>query len=261
MTLESFLIDLILAVIIGLAVYFSARRGFVRTFVEAVGFIVAAVLAFTICTPLAGATYDKIIEPPVLEMVSDEVNANFKETLQEIPDFDADSEKIDEFKNQINGSVDEIIKSLPPFVQNYINKTGIDANELLDKAEDIADKNDTVADTTQKLAKNISQNKIKPLVVRVLSYIYSFIFFAVAIILVKVLARALNKMFSFSLAGRLNAALGGVCGLVKGLAFALVICLLIYTVISFTENGVWIFSLENIDKTFIFKYLISLIKI
>jgi hypothetical protein len=77
-TLQSFLIDLILAVIIGVSVYFSARRGGVRTFIEALGFIAAAVLAFTICTPFANATYDKIIEPPILEMVSKEVDANFK---------------------------------------------------------------------------------------------------------------------------------------------------------------------------------------
>ncbi len=254
MTLQSFLIDLILAVIIGVSVYFSARRGGVRTFIEALGFIAAAVLAFTICTPLANATYDKIIEPPILEMVSNEVDANFKETLHQIPDFDADADKI-------SGSVEEIVKALPPFVRDFIDKTGINTDEILDKAEDITENGDTVEDAAQKLAKNISQNKIKPLLAQILSYIYAIVIFTVALILVKILARLLNKAFSFSIAGKLNTALGGVCGLIKGVAFALCLCLVIYTVVSFTENGIWIFSIENIDKTFIFKYLISLIKI
>ena len=261
MTLQSFLIDLILAVIIGLSVYLSARRGFVRTFVEALGFIAAAVLAFTICTPLASATYDKIIEPPVLEMVSKEVNGNFKETLQQIPDFESDSDKINEFKSEINGSVEEIAKALPPIVRDFIEKTGIDADEILERVDEVTQEGDTVEVTAQKLAKNISQNKIKPLVVQILSYIYSFVVFAVSLILVKILAKLLNKAFSFSIAGKLNTALGGVCGLIKGLVLALCLCLVVYTVISFTKNGIWIFSIENIDKTFIFKYLISLIKI
>ena len=77
----------------------------------------------------------------------------------------------------------------------------------------------------------------------------------------KILARILNKAFSFSLAGKLNTALGGVCGFAKGVIFALLLCVIIYAVISFTQNGIWIFTIENIDKTFIFKYLISLIKI
>ncbi len=261
MTLESFLLDLILAVIIGLSVFLSAKRGFVRTFIEAVGFVAAAIIVFTVCTPLANATYDKIIEPPILEIVSEEVNENFKDTLAEIPDFDANAEKVDEIKTQLSGSVDEVLKSLPPFVQNFIDKAGIDADELLNNAEDIVENGATVEDTAQKLTKDISQNKIKPLVARVLSYIYSFVLFVIALILVKILARILNKAFSFSLAGKLNTALGGVCGFAKGVIFALLLCLIIYTVISFTENGIWIFSVENIDKTFIFKYLISLIKI
>ena len=58
MTLESFLLDLILVIIIGVSVYLSARRGFVRTFVEAIGVVAAAIIALTVCTPLANATYD-----------------------------------------------------------------------------------------------------------------------------------------------------------------------------------------------------------
>ena len=260
-TLQSFLLDLILAVIICVSVFLSARRGFVRTFVEAVGFIAAAVLVFTVCTPLASATYDKIIEPPILETVSKEVNENFKDTLAEIPDFDIESEKVDEIKSQLSGSVDEVLKSLPPFVRNYIDKADINADELLNNAEDIVENGATVEDTAQKITKDISQNKIKPLIVSVLSYIYSFVLFVISLFLVKILARILNKAFSFSLAGKLNTALGGVCGFAKGVIFALLLCVIIYAVISFTQNGIWIFTIENIDKTFIFKYLISLIKI
>lgn len=261
MPFQPLLIDLILALIIGLSVYFSARRGFVRTFVEAVGLITAAVLAFTICTPLANVTYDKIIEPPVLKMVSNELDANFKETLHEIPDFIADEKEINEFKNQINISVEKIAKALPHFVQKHIEKTGIDADTILKNAVDIADEDDTAGKTAEKLAKSISQNKFKPIAVQILSYVYSFVVFALALLVVKILARVLNKAFSFSIAGKLNTALGGACGLVKGVAFAFGLCLLIYVIISFTQNGIWIFSVENIDKTFIFKYLISLIKI
>lgn len=261
MTLQSFLLDLILAVIIGISVFLSARRGFVRTFVEAVGFIAAAILVFTVCTPLASATYDKIIEPPILEMVSEEVDKNFEDTSAEIPGFDVNSEEVEKIKSQLSGSVDDVIKSLPPFIQNYIEKSGINTDELLNTAEDIAQNGGTVEETAQNITKNISQNKIKPLVVRVLSYIYSFLLFIIALILVKILARILNKAFSFSLAGKLNTTLGGVCGFAKGIIFAMLLCVIIYTVISFTKNGIWIFSVENIDKTFIFKYLISLIKI
>lgn len=230
MTLESLLIDLILAVIIGLAVYFSARRGFVRTFIEAAGFVAAAVLAFTICTPLASATYDKIIEPPLLAAAGEEVHSSLDDA--------------------INNAWDK----LPDFIENYAQTQGIVPSEVLDEST-------SIESSAHKIVSELSQNTIKPIAVRLISAVYSLVTLTVLLVVVKFLAASLNKVFSFSLVGKLNTVLGGVCGLVKGLAFAFALCLLIYTIISFTQNGIWIFNTQNIDKTFIFKYLISLIKI
>ncbi|MBO5210388.1 MAG: CvpA family protein [Clostridia bacterium] len=246
MTLESFLLDLILVSIIGVSVYLAARRGFVRTFVEALGVIAATIMALTVCTPLASITYDKIIEPPITKMVADEVNKTLKN---------------ENFDLQLDDSVNKVIEALPIKIQSLIEKTGIEPNELLEDAKDAISVEETVENNVQKLVFNILKNSVKPLAVRVISYLYAFIIFLLLLIVVKILAKLLNKVFSFSIVGRLNTALGSLCGLAKGIIFALLLCLVIYSVAAFTENGIWIFNVENIDKTFIFKYLISLIKI
>lgn len=261
MTLNSLLIDLILLIIIGISVYFAARRGFVRTFIEAIGFLAAGILALTICTPLANTTYDKMIEPPILEMATEQVDASFEDTLEKIPDFEINSKEYNEFKEKMNGSIDEIFASLPDFAKNYINQSGMKPEEILESADEVVNDGLTIEDASQKLAKSISQNKIKPLVVQVLSVVYSSVILVLSLLIVKILAVALNKAVSFSIAGKLNVTLGGVCGLVKGLIFALLLCVGIYIFVPFTENGIWIFTLENIEKTLIFKALISLIKI
>lgn len=261
MNLYAILIDLLLLLIIGIAVYFSARRGFVRTVVETVGFLAAAIVALTVCTPLASVTYDKMIEPSVLKVAEREVNASLGDVLQEIPDISDKSDEIDKLKSKFNDSLNEIVDALPSFAKKYIVQSGISIDEFLENADDLIANDTSVEENSQKIAKNISQNQIKPLAVKIISTIYSVLLIVVLLIVVKFLAVALNKAFSFSLAGKLNTALGGVCGLVKGLIFALLICITVYTVISFTENGIWIFTFENIDKTFIFKNLIGLIKI
>ena len=62
----NFLLDLIVLAIIAAVALISARRGFVRVAIELVGFIAAIFITFTISTPLASLTYDKIIEPPIV---------------------------------------------------------------------------------------------------------------------------------------------------------------------------------------------------
>ena len=72
-------IDLILVAVIALCVYMSSRQGFVKVFVEVAGFVLAIIVTFTISTPLAELTYDKIIEPPMMATVGDALkntNAN-----------------------------------------------------------------------------------------------------------------------------------------------------------------------------------------
>lgn len=261
MTLGSIVLDLIMVALIGVSVYLSARRGFVRTFIEAIGFVAAAVLAFTVSTPLANITYDKLIEPPLTKLVSSEVTKTLENEFGNLADFEINTEVIDEFKAQFNGSFNKVIKSLPSSIQGIIENSGMGHEELLQNTEEIAQKEDNLENATQRLILNISQNKIKPIVARVISYVYWIVLFVILLILVKILARFLNKVFSFSLVGTLNTTLGGACGFVKGIVFALLLCLAIYSLVSFTEKGIWIFSIENIDKTFIFKYLVYSIKI
>ena len=66
----NYLLDLIVIAIIAAVALISAKRGFVRVVIELAGFIAAIFISFTISTPLANLTYDKIIEPPIVSSVS-----------------------------------------------------------------------------------------------------------------------------------------------------------------------------------------------
>ena len=97
------LIDLILVLIIGFSVYFAARRGFVRTFVEAIGLLLAVILTLTICTPLASVTYDKIIEPPILKIVSNNVGKVIDEKFEQMPEFEMTNEEYEQLLKSDQG--------------------------------------------------------------------------------------------------------------------------------------------------------------
>ena len=221
----SIVIDLIVVAIVLLFVALSAKKGFVKTVVEMVGFVAAIVLAFTISTPLAGVTYDKIIEPPILAAVTDEATED------------------------VNAMVNGIWEKMPAFIIN--------------RAEDMGHSQDNVgqsitsslANGTQAAVKSTSQNIFKPVAVSLLSLVFSVIISIVLLLIVKPIAKIINGLFSFSIIGKANRALGAVVGLLKGAVFAVVFCLVISLVVSFTENGFLIFTAENINNSYIFKLI------
>ena len=218
-------IDLILVAVILIFALISAKRGFVKVLVETVGFIAAVVVAFTISTPLAEVTYDKIIEPPVVKAAVNAVGESAEhEAWNALPEFLMNN---DIFGTQINSFTEKITANLSLGVETAV--------------------------------KTASQDIVKPVATKIFSLLYSVILVLVLSILVKFLAKLINGMFSFSVIGSLNRTLGGILGAVKGIVFVLIACMVISLIISFTGKPFLIFTEENINNTYIFKFFTDIL--
>jgi uncharacterized membrane protein required for colicin V production len=218
-------IDLILVAVILIFALISAKRGFVKVLVETVGFIAAVVVAFTISTPLAEVTYDKIIEPPVVKAAVNAVGESAEhEAWNALPEFLMNN---DIFGTQINSFTEKITANLSLGVETAV--------------------------------KTASQDIVKPVATKIFSLLYSVILVLVLSILVKFLAKLINGMFSFSVIGSLNRTLGGILGAVKGIVFVLIACMVISLIISFTGKPFFIFTEENINNTYIFKFFTDIL--
>ena len=220
----SVVLDLIILIIIALTIYFSAKKGFVKVLVETVGFIVAIVMAFTISTPLAETTYDKFIEPSIINS----------------------AEKAIENEENIGN---EVWENIPTFITKNAEGLGISADGFSKTI------NENISLGTEKAVMVASQNVIKPVCVNLVSMIYSLIITAVLFVVVKFAAKFLNKLFSFSVVGKLNRALGGALGAVKGLAFAVLFVVIVSFLVSINGKLFGI-TIEDIEKTFLFKEIL-----
>jgi uncharacterized membrane protein required for colicin V production len=225
------ILDLIVVAIIALFVYLSAKRGFVRTVIELVGYFLAIYLSFIISGAIADFTYNKVVEPAIVENISNKISTTTNES--------------------VDSTVDIIWEALPEFVSKSAENFNVSKNSV--KAT-VAEKYTSNLDTKD-FVKTVAENSVKLIVVPLIKTICSVILFIILMFVVKILARVLNKMFSLPLIGGLNKALGGVIGLLKGVIFATIFVLVIMFIASFTENGFLIFTNENIDKTIIFKIL------
>ncbi len=221
----SYILDGIVILIILFFIITSSKRGFVRTLIEVVGFVAALILAFTISSPLANATYDKMIEPSVVSAVENAANEGTQT------------------------AVDAAWGAMPKFITNNSDMFGLTQESFADKLTQ------STADGITGTAISVSQNIAKPIVAKILGMIYSTLLVIVLLFVVKILAKIINKLFSFSIIGKLNRSLGGAIGLIKGLAIAVVFCMIISLIVSFTANGFLVFTRDAIDSSVIFKFL------
>lgn len=223
----SIILDLIIVAIILLFTLISAKQGFVKVIVEVVGLIAAIILTFTISTPLASATYDKMIEPALLKAVTEEVATETDENT--------------------------VLEALPDFISNNTEKLGISLSQISDSISS------NISNGTETAVKTASQNVIRPVAVKLIGLIYSVILMVILFFVVKFLAKLINKLFSFSYIGKANRTLGGIIGVFKGIIFAIFFCAIVSLIVSLTKNGFWIFTPECIENSYIFNLLAKII--
>ena len=233
------IIDAVIIVIILINVFFSAKRGFVRTVVELAGFVAAFLIAASVSQPLAEITYDKMIGPSIVSKVSE-----------------ASSNANDEISSQIIGEnesvLSEVWDALPEIIKNNSSEFGIDKSALEETIRSY-----TTVETAE-YAQKVSEDIVKPIMSKLIAAIYSIVIFITVGLLAKLLARLVNKVFSISLIGKINAILGGVVGLLKGGITVFILCIVISVLVAFTNDGFGVFTPENISKTFLFKIFYGL---
>jgi len=224
----SFLIDIIILAILVITVFISAKRGFVRTAIELLGFILAFIISTNLGAALADLTYDKAIEPPIINVV------------------------VENGTEEVGSAVDKVWESLPDIISDNAEFFGVSKDYLTQKLND-------GTQITETVLTDISQNSIKPIVSRFLSTLYTLIIFVILLVIVGFLSKFINKLFSFSIIGKLNRFLGGLIGIPKGIVYVLIFCLVLNLVLYFFPNGLWIFNRENTEKSYLYNLLVSMI--
>ena len=97
----SLILDLAVVAVILINVILSAKKGFVKTIVEVVGFIAALSLAFSLSTPIAEYTYDSFIGPAVENRLSESAG------------------------NIADASANNLFETLPPIITENAENFGI----------------------------------------------------------------------------------------------------------------------------------------
>lgn len=223
----NYIIDLIIVAICIVTVLIFAKKGFVYALVKVVGFVGVFIVATGLGNFLSDYVYNNVIEPNIVSSVMENIN------------------------NGAKNISDSVYEALPDVIQKNGALLGItEENFAFTTLSGVVSEADV---------KSVLDKTVEPILLGLLSSIITLIAFAVLTFLVGYLSKFLNKLFSFSVVGTLNKVLGGIIGLPIGVVYALAFCLALNLIISFTKNGVWIFTAETVDSSTLYNLLISII--
>ncbi len=229
-----FILDFLVVAIVLLYVVISAKRGFMKTVIELVGFFVSVYLAFAVGGMIAEAAYDSAVEPAIVKSAVSAVGETASGSVKQ--------------------TVDGVWDSLPELVVKTASNIGITSESVANSVSGQVSNSDSVA----KIAESTADAVVKPVVVPLIKSLVGLLLFAVLMILVRFLSRIISKAFNLPLIGGLNRTLGGILGLGKGVIMAFVFCVIISTIVYMTPNGFLIFTKENIEKSVLFGFLARL---
>jgi len=216
-------LDLIILAIIGLCAFFAAKKGFVSTLLECVGFILAIILAVNLAGPIAAFTYDSAIKPSVVDSITESVES----------------------------ASDDVFSNMPGFVTSMLESAGVNKDAVM------AD----VDESAEEAAIRISDSVVKPSAVSILKLVFTIPLFFILLILVKFLAKILNSLFKGVVLGNLNKILGGVLGGAKGILYSIIFAFAALFIATLFSDGFLIFSRDAISGSFICKFILSLFSI
>lgn len=225
----NYIIDIIFVAIVLIFAFLSARKGFVRTAVEVVGFIAAFMLATSVAKPIANFTYDTFIEKTVVT------------TAQQQAEKEAEN------------TVNSIWNGLPDVIKSGSEKFGFTKDKITEKVTKSA------SEVSKEKAQEYSDKVIRPGVVKLIAMIVSTILSIVLIIIVKAMAKLANRLFSISMLGRINRTLGFLLGGCKGIIIGVLFCMVIKIFVDISDNGILIFTKDAVSSSHVLKAISSVI--
>lgn len=285
---DVFAIGLVLAML-----YIGAKKGFVKTVLILVSYIVALVGGYLIADPMSVAIYDKFVADKAYELVDEnyekiDVNSLIKNQIQtQGYDIEIDDEALDEaltkggdlYKNLSDflaqSGVEESAQNVKEEILSEIDAKKImqtfgDSvpSEVISIVNNVADTSkENVTEIVTVLANGDKQEGVEvimdklvdPVVKGVIKLVIWIIAFFILMIIATILVNIISGTIKLvPLVGSLNTVLGAILGALEGILILVVICVVIKLAIVLTSGDVMFINEETINETKLFKLIYNL---
>lgn len=218
-------LDIVAVAIILWCTNAAAQKGFLRTVIQMIAYIVILIASLLLSRAAAPVIYDNIVEPMLLESVQ---------------------------PNQSSQPENAVLISMAPRGTLSILDTASDALGSLDLDSLLKgfDKDQLIGD--------IADATIRPLLISAVSMISFVIIFAILSMIANLLLSTLGIIDHIPIIGTCNSVLGGAVGVFQGILLVLVLCILLKGLLHLHPSGWWILNEDVLEHTYICRYLLNL---
>ena len=196
------LIEILLWAIIAVGAALGIRSGFIRMAAKPIKFILAIVLAFSLCSSFAEGIVVTIIEKPITNYIYEFLTENCQ-----------------------NLSPENITEELPTVLKMAAGMYGVDLEELASQYAEM----DIIGEITNILATPV---------IEIFSLIISFVLiYFISKLLITLTLALLDLIFSDGIFGALNKILGGVSGTILAVAAAWAVAVIVEFLFHINSDG------------------------
>lgn len=287
------LYDLVVVLVLLVFFVFGAKKGFVKSILSLICFIVALVVSLFASSKLAEPIYEMCFKERVTAFieeniskvdVSDIVNSYLlknvgitadEKTVKSIIGTDGDIKSNIEAYAKAKG-VDLDMQSVSDNVESFLSsdslKNAIEsalpsslASAVFSAAQSSSE---TVAKVLQacvnpddaKAADAIEEAFVNELIILLLKYVIFLLMFLVLSFVLKLIIAATGILNKIPVAGGVNRALGGALGIIKGSAALIIIAIIVSALSALLSSQYSALSESTIENSLVFKYFYDLVK-
>ncbi len=215
------LYDIIVILIILISIFAGYKIGAAKTILTFIGSVCCFLIAVFLGDYLSTLTYDNFVSESILSTVTQSLNANGGVIMTE---------------------------DMPALVRFALNFAGEDVKALIDNA---------VSSAPTLIAQSV-ETALKPIILSLLSFIFTAIIFVVVYFLFRVLVlKLLLNIFRLPLIKGVNSILGAVFGLINSVLFISFIAFLLKLIMPYLQNVPYAFSESIIYNSYIFYHFYS----
>lgn len=225
----SIVLDAVALIIILVVAFITMKRGFVKSIIGLASLVLTLLIVSVCSKPVATFVYDSVIDKSIQNSIV---------------------KQLDENDQKNNDAVNSVWNSLPKFLTNAAQNSGV----TTDSIGSIIKSNDDNA----VIAQNFSQNVVRPSAISILTFSVNIILFIVLTILFRLLSKVICKLFKAPVLKQVNKALGLVLGVLKGIVIASLVCVAVSYIVSFSKNDYVFLNSEVIKNTIVFSKLSTL---
>ncbi len=222
----SALLDIIIIVIIGLSVFLAAKRGFIKTLLGSVSFILAIIISIAFLDPLKGSFINSSMAESAKNSISDAVAGLVS----------SDSDSYDPALLEDNTA---FIKMMSVF--------GIDEEELSQKWDEWRHQN------TESLRTSLEEYIAEPVVDAVATATAFIVLFAGTLILLKLVTFLLDRFAKLPVLKQANTFLGVILGVIMAVLYVYLFVAVINILLPFGRELGWgVFQNVRTEDTLLF---------